>query len=607
MQRSHTQTLYRLLPGAVFNHEDGFVATVDHITGSRSSGVNREVLLEQLGIELQRWSPDQIGIPDPRVVPGEFVFYYPEGVSFDVAPLLFECTNPGCKRVRRWFTQEQLLADTSGQQSIKCAVCTSKMRQLRYMTAHNCGHLQPLQTKRCPGCGDTLNQYLDDQGSFASSSWHCRNCGTEIGVRFTPCNCGHYGLPGRPIFQQGFTARDQRLWFPQTITSINISRSQTYDNLQRHSQRGLAVVASWLGDEENLAVSLADLERPGGGDRLTAAEWDEEARKMAAFGIDETTIESVRHVRGPITGGVGAITAEVTPAVVEAAQARVMVERAGLFDRHVTNRLSFSQVRATAGCGEAVALDRTAELLAALGVADISVTQELPIVVASYGYSRVVREPGKSDLKSYARPRHYDGKTPIFAVPADTEALLVTLDARAVLEFLELEKAVGPTQAATERDAKVALAEVLAADPELGTDRPAGVVRRLVHSASHGLLRALEGGQSGYGESSFAEWICPDALTAAIFVASYNEFTLGALDTVLRRRLSTWLTAAIQEMEHCDNDPLCSHVSPARPYAACDRCLYLSFGCRTWNADLDRRLLRRFWLFTQRRAQVAQT
>jgi hypothetical protein len=144
---------------------------------------------------------------------------------------------------------------------------------------------------------------------------------------------------------------------------------------------------------------------------------------------------------------------------------------------------------------------------------------------------------------------------------------------------------------------------MFAADQALGTDTAAGKARRLAHSATHAMLRALDDGQSGFGESSLAEWIVPNALTAGIYVGSYNDFTLGALDTVLRRRVAPWLTRAADDVNHCDNDPMCSHTSPQRPHAACDRCLHLSYGCRTWNADLDRKLLRRFWVWTQQRTQ----
>jgi hypothetical protein len=238
--------------------------------------------------------------------------------------------------------------------------------------------------------------------------------------------------------------------------------------------------------------------------------------------------------------------------------------------------------------------------MTALGIEDISVTQRFPVVVASYGYSRVRREAGAAHLRTYAAPKFYNGKTPIFAVPANTEALLVTFDARAVLGFLSAEQLYPGPVPVNSRSAKLALAEVLAANPAIGDNSAAGVARRLVHSASHALVRALDDGQSGFGESSLAEWIVPDALTTAVYVASYKDFTLGALDTVLRRRVAYWLKNAVEAMDRCDNDPMCSQTSTEfRPYAACDRCLHLSFGCRTWNADLDRKLVRRFWLWSR--------
>src|SRR5664280_2473655 len=113
MKRSTTQVLYRFLPGAVFHHEDGFIATVHHVTGPRVSDLNRKILLEELGEELGRWLPHQVGIPDPRTNADEYVIYQPEEVSWDVYPLTFECTNQKCKRVVRWWNPSKLIADTN--------------------------------------------------------------------------------------------------------------------------------------------------------------------------------------------------------------------------------------------------------------------------------------------------------------------------------------------------------------------------------------------------------------------------------------------------------------------------------------------------------------
>jgi len=603
MQRSTTQVLYRYLPGAVFFHEDGFIAQVHHASGPRVSNLNRRVLFEELSNELGRWLPDQVGIPDPRTNPDEFVILEPEEVSWDVYPLSFECTNQACKRVVRWFRQRAVLEATNATGELKCPHCNAALRQLWYLTAHNCGRMEPLHTPKCPNCQNVANMYLEDLGSFRSSSWRCRQCGAAIGTRFTPCDCGRYARAGVRSMQRGFTPRDQRLWYPQSLTIISIS-AQTYDNLQGHPSRGVAALASWLGDETDLAVSLGQLDRPSGGARMSADEWAEQEARLRASGIAETIIDQIRETQGPVVTGVAAVAGTVSDAVVEAAGQRAMVERAGLFDKKIIeDRKSFADLHAQATGADSTAANYARTTMEALGIEDVSVTQRFPVLVASYGYSRCQKEPGTSDLKSYARQRLYGNKTPIFAVPADTEALLVTFDARAVLAFLGHEDDFAgpvPTEA---RDAKLALAEVLAADPAVGGDGAASKSRRLVHSASHALLRALDDGQSGFAESSLAEWIVPDALTSAIYVASYNDFTLGAFDTVLRRRLAPWLLRTAEAVSHCDNDPMCSQISAHRRHAACDRCLHLSYGCRTWNADLDRRLLRRFWLWTQQRHQ----
>lgn len=602
MQRSTTQVLYRYLPDSVFSHEDGFYARVHHVGGSRVSDINRMVLLGELAVELTRWQTDQLGIPDPRTNPDEYVILKPEEIVWDVYPLSFECTSSACGRLSRWWRQDRLINDTNNAGNLRCRHCGSKVRQLRYLTAHNCGAMEPLHTPRCPNCNTSDDMYLEDLGSFRSSSWRCRRCNATLSTRFTPCDCGQYTRRGGQPYRQGYTARDQRLWYPQILTIINIS-NQTYDNFQRHPNRGVAAFASWLGDQNNLAVSLTELDRPGTGNRMSAAEWAETETRLRASGIAEDVIDNVRSMQGPAVTGTAAVAAGVSAEVLTMASQLSMVERAGLFDPNIIDdRRDFADVRLGATGAAAAAATTAAATMTALGIEDISVTQRFPVVVASYGYTRAVRTPGQAHLRTYAQGHYYSGKTPIFAVPANTEALLVTFDARAILRFLDHDGLWAEAVPAAPRDAKLALAELLAAEPEVGGNGAAGVTRRLVHSASHALVRALDDGQSGFGESSLAEWIVPDALTCVVYVASYNDFTLGALDTVQRRHIAPWLDGAADDVHYCDNDPMCSQTSTHRPHAACDRCLHLSFGCRTWNADLDRKLLRRFWLWTRQQA-----
>ena len=53
---------------------------------------------------------------------------------------------------------------------------------------------------------------------------------------------------------------------------------------------------------------------------------------------------------------------------------------------------------------------------------------------------------------------------------------------------------------------------------------------------AHVMLRSLDDGQTGFGESSLAEWVVPEALTFAIYVSGHQSYTLGALWTLLHTR-----------------------------------------------------------------------
>lgn len=603
MERSTTQVIYRYLPGRIFSHDDGFLAQVNRVQGGQvSSYVNQKVLLEELARELEQWRPDQRRIPDPLTNPDEYLLLEPREVSWDVYPLTFECTNQACKRVKRWFTQKEAIEKTSAAGRVRCGHCNTKMRQLRYLTAHECGDVAPLHTPKCPVCKVPDNMYLEDLGTFRSSTWRCRTCSSALSTRFTPCSCGRYAAGDKTPYRTGYTARDGRLWYPQLLTIINIA-DQTYDHLQVHDHKGLAALASWVGDEPRLAGSLRDLERPSGGKRYTEAEWAVQEDTLRAANMDEEIIARVRAESVVPASGVTAFAAQAGEQVVEAFSERPMLERAALFDVAIVgDRRSYADIRSGLSGVSASVAEVPVRAMAALGIADVSVTEQFPIVLASYGYTRSKRTPGEADLRGYAQQRQYRDKTPIFALPANTEAILVTMDAEAVVGFLASEGDYTGPLPADAREAKLSLAALLAADPTVGGEGAAGKTRRLMHSCSHALLRALDDGQSGFGESSLAEWIVPDVLTTGIYVASYNDFTLGAFDTVLRRRLAPWLLRAAEDVVRCDNDPMCEHTSPHRPHAACDRCLHLSFGCRTWNADLDRKLLRRYWRWTQTRA-----
>ena len=597
MQRTRSQVLFRFLPGSVFPHEDGFVAqSVATDMNVADSIVNKRVLLDELSTHLDNWPAQRItGIPRPNLVPdSEFVLIEPTRINWEVWPLLFTCTNGTCLRARNFRDSRQALRAANSAHGLKCMACGSRLQQLRYFAAHACGRIVAMHMPKCRLCGSYDHIYLEDTGSFETSSWRCRACGNAYvrGTRFTPCQCGtEYRRPGQKVtFMRSYGIRDPQTWYPQSINLINL-RSRDYDTLQSHPQRGVASIASFIGDEARVQDALDELDRSqGGSQRLTAEEWTTKENNLRAAGLADDDIDVLRRTQAPLESGPATLRG-LSPEIIAIGESRSLLERSVLFDPVISSgrrtlEAAAAEEHAQGRVSIALALADAASRAAALGISELSVTLEFPILLATYGYTRTSRTPGSSTLRGFAAKNRYEGKTPIFVSSSSTEAIYVVMSARAVLEFLHSRGEVAEPSAEDERSARLQVLDLFANDP-----LAASTVRTLVHSMSHAMLRSLDDGQTGFGESSLAEWVVPESLTFAIYVSGHQSYTLGALWTLMHTRSRAWMDRVVASVWRCDNDPLCHHRTPC----ACERCMFLTFGCQAFNGDLSRRLLMEFW------------
>ncbi|QBI19629.1 hypothetical protein ER308_08740 [Egibacter rhizosphaerae] len=598
MQRSRSQTLYRYLPGAVYLHDDELVVRTSVVRGNPlGPTINKNALLAEVEHELRRWDEDKrAGIRVPRDTSDEaFVVIEPVLVQWEVWPLVFQCANRHCQRVRRFYRDEQVLEAREGDQRVRCEHCRSRLRQLRYYSAHACGRIQPMFVPTCRGCGSDENVFLEDTGSFETAAWRCRTCGNAYikGTRMSPCDCGQYLSPQQTssqAFMRQYTVRDPRSFYPQTVSLLNL-KTNAYEQLQRHHARGRIAAASYLGDEARVGIALNELAGGESGERMSQEEWEEAIRTKYSQ-LDDDEIEAIRRRRGPATEGVAA-TSDLSAAACGLAAERRMLERATLYDPQQVARYrledAHDEAQRTGRTAQERALLRARERAGELGVDELAVTDQFPIAVAAYGYTRTSKRPNTSTLRGFARRGEYDNKDPIFAVTTDTEAALVALSAVDVLAWLRRRGSYPAPVPSDERDARAAVLEMFAVE-ETAPEGPQDT-RVLVHTLSHVLLRALDDGRTGFGEASLAEWLVPETLTISIYVSSFQSHTLGALWTLLHSRSLEWMERAFDASWRCDNDPLCHHRRPR----ACERCLYLTFGCRRFNSDLSRELAMDFW------------
>lgn len=589
MQRSRTQILFSYLPGKVFVHEEGMVARSWAIRGEVLSGsINKPALLSEIDRYLLGWEEDgRINLPLPSQVEAqEFVTITPEMVLWEIWPLVFECSKENCRRIRTFRRIEEV------SQEPRCRYCKGRMRQLRYFSAHDCGDLKPMYVPRCAEHGyDHI--YFDDTGTFLTSVFRCRACAGGV-VRRTaqsPCGCNAFAGPDGRSMMRAFTVRDTRTYYTHSIWLINF-KSRTFQDLQGHPLRGQIAVASYLGLVSNLSRALREADRGSGRvERITEEEWVQKKAKLKEMSLTDAQIEEIRASIGPSTEGLGAL-GEVPELSAVGEELRV-IERALLYDGGEVDRITLDDVQR--GAAERSDASTVAAITAAqgraadLGLEEVAVTWNFPIALAAFGYTRNVKGRGEGRLRGFARQGQYEGKTPIFAVATETEAVLVTVSAQRMLEWLARR---GSYLGNVPDDQRAARAEILRLFAHRRENPiPASEATTLLHSMSHALLRSLDDGRTGFAEASLAEWIVPETLTFAIFANSLKSYTLGALWTLINSRTLQWLERAWEGVWHCENDPLCHQRKPR----ACERCLYVSFGCREFNDHLSRVLLQDFW------------
>jgi hypothetical protein len=550
--------------------------------------VHKDALLSAIESAIEQWPPDERTVPLPSVNPSDYVVLEPVRADWDVWPLTYRCSNNGCGRVRKFFRADQVAAAADPKRGLICGVCKGRLVQLPYFAAHACGQLQDLYTPKCSSCDSNADIFFEDTGSFETSSWRCRACGGRYvqGTRFVPCRCGKFKDKNGKSFMRLYTVRDRRSHYPHHISMVNL-QSPPYQALQTHQGRAQVSLATYLGDEDSIARGLRTIEADATTERMTPEEWEKREAQLRSMDWPEEMIETLKREHAPIA--TGPLGINVSEAVEDIAASQEMLERAGLLDRSVLrDRRTLEQAISEADPADRKPLQQAELSARRLGIESLSVTGEFPVLLAAYGYTRQDRKPGKSTLMSFAGKNLYGGKTPVFAMAAETEALIVELSAKTIHEFLRSTGLIQDSEASSERDARLEMLEVLA-----GNSDAAQTTTTLVHSLSHLFLRSLDDGQSGFGESSLAEWISPFSLTFAVYVSSYQEFSIGAFWTLLHSRVRAWMERIEEAAFRCDNDPLCHNQTPR----ACERCLFLTFGCLAFNEDLSRTVVMDFFRF----------
>ena len=569
MQRSKSQVMFNHLPGQVFRHETGIIAKVNRVATEPSYAINQSLVFDGLSRELGRWS-HQNGYRDPATHPDRYSLVEPvDEVVYDLWPLNMRCKR--CDVIRIFNGSKDIPS------SPRCLRkgCGGYLEQLPFLQVHQCGNLQPLLIQRCNIHGfDAL--VLDDPGNFADAQLRCLECGVPVkGLGYRGCTgCN---MPG-DRYMRSLPVRAPGRFFTHYFPLVTL-KSATLGRLKKEAAGPAVVIGSYLDEVRDLDNELDEAAHVRKGARLSPEEIEQirDAVKHLTPELQAAALPAVHEDRwGEIETALGEYAVGALGAD-QRLQERAMIF-AGAGDLRVRRLEDFGETARKLG-QQATVRRLQAEHLELLdaGFAQAIVVENFPIALVAYGWTRLTNK--ETDARLNAFPALRNEKTPLYVSTSNTEAVFLELDPVRVCGWLHDNGllAEGPAEP---REARLQVLH------EMAAETPAAMAaRNLCHTVSHSLIRNL-GELAGFGEDTMAEYLIPEALTIGLYANVHQEFTLGALVSLVEHNLSTWLKEAMRGTETCTWDPRCSEHD-----GACANCLHLAFGCEHRNQGLDRALL----------------
>jgi hypothetical protein len=634
MQRGVSQLLFNYLPARTVDWEDGLaivqLGSIRLATGWEPQRMT--AVLEEVSSLLERWRSRggtvDSRFPNPREA-GRFTIGAPEAIEANYLETALVCGL--CSRLA--FLKASQLTTSAGRRCPACAA--SRLRQIPHVFVHGCGELVPVQEwlpgakknadgsvepvnrpLRCPRCGPAGELYLPSRSERVKDmSVVCRKCNTQVVDRFTArCHrClkeitrtkGETAPPASPgtktdtlvtriaMRMTRYSASDT--YYPQTLTTLRLDRPAVsgtsdpeVDVLRRviHSRRRPTQAEGASEGLMALVKRLKDAEASGDKEKIEAL-----SQMIASAALGTKPAQDT----GAKEGDEWAIPDRDIERVVSESLA---------FKQNVNSR-SATALAAESGGATAALVPAIEQLCRRLGIRDLRWVEDLPVITATYGYTRRSFEPTYQELGSSALPTQVrpfpslddraarrlgqpeaKGTVPILAREAEHEGVFLSLDEGRVLRWLA---ANGIPLPADPIPRIVAILRSLEPIDRYYDDIWDCSVRKyvfgLVHSLSHVAMRAASR-FAGVERTSISEYIFLPLLGAVIFDNSSN-FRLGGMESMVRHQLAAFLENLSGSALDCLYDPDCVDHK-----GACHGCIHSpEISCRVFNHGLSRAFL----------------
>jgi hypothetical protein len=642
MQRSVSQLLFHYLPGRTVDWEDGMAIiqlTQVHFS-SIWPGEQAAAVLGEVALLFDRWRKRCGTIdpqfPDLRTQTGQFAVGTPEAIEAVVLDTAFVCQT--CSRLH-FINLNQLTNPDS--KALVCTDCEKGMlRQLGQVFVHGCGDLIPIRkwmpaTKRTEdGFFEATNHPLECQRCHSKGRLFlparservkdmkliCKNCGTIVRDRFT-ANCARClrDLSNQRRRRGGEDFYTTKNEFGCETTGSVIARiamrmsrysaSATYYpqsfSILRLDRPAISISG---GDELGLLRRMLPVSRRPGSDSGVSGTIDALSRKLKEAEALHNRSEVAR-LRGLIAqAAMGQGPPPAPPdddrLVPSAADLERAVDEAIAFRTTVDSRSAIETAR-RGGSASSHLIDQIQQDIQRLGVCEFQTVSDLPMISATYGYTRRTFEPVYDELTARNLPTQIraftsvdrdearrmgrpdlQGTIPILAREGEHEGIFLGLCPDWVVRWLELNnvRLSNPEMPPVARIMN-ALEDVDRYYDNIWDLPVRRLVFGLIHTLSHAAMRAATR-YAGLERTSLSEYIFLPLLGTVIFDNS-SAFKLGGLETLVRDHLLAFLNALADDAMTCLYDAQCIDHK-----GACHGCIHSpEISCRVFNHGLSRSFL----------------
>lgn len=631
MQRGVTQILFTYLPDRTVDWEGGLaiIKLGGLALGELWEDERANTLLDEVAALLDSWRQRGGNVdpefPDPRNARKRFSVGPPSGIDAHVLETAFVCRT--CSRLH--FPKLRALS-SNPDASLVCSHCkTRTLRQFGFVFVHGCGELTPISEWvpafkkrpdgsmqattfpiRCQNCSQSAPSIPARSERVRDMRVVCASCQQEILDRLT-ANCprcinaleraARGGSSGQtsPIAQVAMRVaryNASETYYPQTLTILRLDRP----DLTTAADPALDPI------EEMLPIALRRGLDAGSPENLGALV----SRLAAAVASGNMELQDDLRERIALAARASPVSAEKAdePAPGDRAPSQDLIKglRESVALRTTVHSKPVQDVARTGGGSSELLLDRVNGRCRSLGLSEVLLVDDLPVMTAAFGYTRRSFEPTYSELGAQSLPTEIRvfpslqehaarrlgradiaGTVPIPAREGEHEGIYLSLDPLRVVRWLRMNGI--ELKGVSRKEVVQELLQRLETVDRYYDGIWQCEVRRLlfglIHSLSHAAMRAAAR-FAGMQRTSLSEYLFLPLMGTVIY-DNASEFQLGGLRTMVRDQLGAFLDAIGDEAMDCLYDPECLDHR-----GACHGCIHSpEICCRFFNHGLSRAFL----------------